>query len=535
MVIDPQRRARGASLPPRRFLVRLAFRLAATGLTLLVGQGSLAQTATASGGAPRDPWHVHSSLSIAETYSDNINLASSGSERSEAVTTISPSLRVTRLSPTLALNLGYSPQLIYYARGTNGTSVRNYLDASANATVVQNLLYFDAQGNVLQQNSSPFGALAADAVNGSSNRVETRSFSFGPTLRSRVGNDITYRAGYRYSTTSSDSNSLSHSNTDHVYGVVETSTSFRNLGASANFDRTDIRHSGRNEILTETIGGNLTYVVGPTLRLRTGVGYDRNEYPNFPDRNLNGTSYFGGFDWTPSKNTGLNAQIGHRYFGNTANIVFTQRAPRAVLNVSYTRDQTTSSQSFLGLVANPNYALLDQLLQDSIPDPVLRAQVIMASLGRAGLSTSRFDQVGFVSNQLFLQKRFNVSLALLGVRNTVTINAYRSQSEALSNLNILNDVFSQAQSFRQRGATAIWTHRLGPRTTTTVTAQKVRNESLDGSIGTRHRLVSASVNRQFGRRTSGSLQYRNARQDGSGLGTGNYHENAVIGSVRFDF
>ena len=536
MVIDPQRRAREASLPSDRFFDRLPLRLAATGLSILVGQGSLAQTAAnANAGAPRDPWRVQSSLSLMETYSDNINLAPSGSERSDLVTTISPSLRVTRLSPRLTLNLGYSPQLLYYASGTNGTTIHNYLDAAANATLVQNLLYFDAQGNVSQQNVSPFGALAANTVNGSSNRVETRSFSLGPSIRSRLGNDLSYRAGYRYSTTSSDSNALSRNNTDQIYGVVETSTSFRDLGVSANFDRTDIRYGGQNEILTENIGTTLTYVVSPTLRLRAGVGYDRNDYPSFPDRNLDGPSYFGGFDWTPSRNTGLNAQIGHRYFGNTANILFTQRTPRTVFNVSYTRDQTTSSQSFGGLVANPNYALLDQLLQASIPDPVRRAQAVTATLSQAGLPTSRFDQIGFVSNQLYLQKRFDVSLALLGVRNTVTFDVYRSESQALSALSFSNDVFNQSQSFRQRGASATWTYRLGPRTTTTVTAQKLRNESLVGTANTRQRIVTASVNRQIGRRTSGSLQYRNSRQDGSGVGSGNYHENALIGSIRFDY
>ena len=530
MVIDPPRRAREASLSSDRFFDRLPLQLAATGLSILVGQGSLAQTS----GAPRDPWRIQPSLTVTETYSDNINLAPSGSERSDFVTTISPSLRVTRLSPRLILNLGYAPELLYDARGSNGTTIRNYLDASANATLVQNLLFFDARGNVSQQNASPFGTLAANSVNGSSNRVEARSFSFGPSLRSRVGNDLTYNAGYRYSTTSSNSNVLSRNDINQIYGAVQTSTSFRDLGVSANFDRTDIRYGGQNEILTQSVGTTLTYVVSPTLRLRATIGYDSNDYPSFPDRNLNGTSYSGGFDWTPSRNTGLNAQIGRRYFGNTANIAFTQRTARTVLNVSYTRDQTTSSQSLSGLIANPNYALIDQLLQASIPDPVLRAQAVIDALVRAGLPSSRFDPIGFVSNQLFLQKRFDVSLALQGVRNTVTFDVYRSESQALSTLNI-SDVFNQSQSFRQSGATANWTYRLGPRTTTTVTAQKFRNESLVGTATTRQRILTASVNRQIGRRTSGSLQYRNARQDGSGLGTGNYHENAVIGSVRFDY
>lgn len=534
MVIDPGRRVRGASLSSGGFSPRWPLRLAATGLSILVGQGSFAQTATTAG-APRDPWRVQPSLSATEIYSDNINLAPSGSERSDLVTMISPSLRVTRLSPRLTLNLIYSPQLLYYANGTNGATVRNYLDAAANATLVRNLLYFDARGSVSQQNASPFGILAANTANGSSNRVEARTFSFGPSIRSHLGNDVTYNAGYRYSTTSSNSNVLSRRSTDQIYGLVETRTSFRDLGVSANFDRTNIRYGGSNTILTQTVGTTLTYVVSSTLRLLAGVGYDRNEYPSFPGRNLNGRSYFGGFDWTPSRNTRLNAQVGRRYFGKTANVAFTRRTPRTVFNVSYVRGQITSAQSYGALILNSNYALLDQFYLARIPDPVLRDQAVIATLSQSGLPTSRFGVLGFVSNQLYQQKGLNVSLALLGLRNTVTLNVYRTETQALSNLNFPLDVFNATRGFRQRGAIVSWTHRLGPRTTVTATAQKLRNESLAVTATTRQQILTATATRQIAPRTFGSVQYRNTRQDGSGLGAGSYRENSVIASVRHDF
>ena len=508
----------------------------------LTTQAANAQAqASGNGGAPRDPWRLQESLSIGETYTDNVNLSPKGSERSEFVTSISPALRLTRLSSRLTLNLDYSPQLLYYARGTNGSTLRNYLDAIANATLVENLLFFDARAAVSQQNVSPFGSLAANSVNGSNNRAESRTYSFGPSLRSRFGADLSYNAGYRYTGSSSDSTALGTSHTSEVYGSIQSGTSSRDLGGGLNYSRSDQSYGGPNEIITESVGSNLTYALSPTVHLRAGVGYDRNHYPAAPDRDLSGLSYFGGFDWNPTRHTHLSAQLGHRYFGPTANISLNETTARTSLSVIYLRDQTTSSANGLGLVANPQYALLDQLLLTAIPDPIRRAQAVTAFLAQAGLPTAQFGTIGFLSNQLYVQRRFEVSLALLGLNNTVTLDAYRTESQALSNLTTSFDAFSQSTKFRQTGYSVSWSHKLGPRTSASLSAQRLHNSAVIGSGDTRQLVLSASVNRQIQKNVSGALQFRNSRQDsrdsanGGAFFSGNYRENAVLGSLNLTF
>ena len=519
-------------------LLSLAVLAAGVGL---IGENASAQTqAAGNAGAPRDPWRLTTSLGIEETYSDNVNLAPQGSERSELVTSVNPSLRLTRYGSRLTLNLGYQPQFLYYARGTNGSTLRNYLDATANATVVDNLLFFDARAAVTQQNVSPFGSLAANSVNGSNNRAESRTYSFGPTLRSRFGNDLSYNAGYRYTGSSYDSTALGSSHTSEIFGSIQSGTSLRDLGGGLTYNRSDQIYGGVNEIITENVGANLTYVLSPTVHLRTGVGYDRNRYPAFPDNDLSGLSYFGGFDWNPTRHTQLSAQVGHRYFGPTANISLRESTAHTSLSVSYTRDQTTSSASGLGLVANPQYALVDQLLLTVIPDPAQRAQLVTGILARAGLPTSQFATAGFLSNQLYVQKRLDITLVLLGLRNTVSLNAYRSDSQVLSNLSVGTDIFNQSSRFRQTGFSANWSYKLGPRTSANVGAQKIHNQAVVGAGDTRQRILTASINRQIQKHLTGSVLYRNSRQDSAsgtapGFFSGNYRENAVIGSLQLTF
>ena len=500
----------------------------------------MAQVVSAgNGGAPRDPWRLTSSIGVDETYSDNINLSPAGTERSEFVTSISPTIHLTRLSPFVTANFDYSPQYLIYARGTNGNQLRNTLSAAANAQVIQNLLTFDAAVNVSQQNVSPFGTQSANTVNGSDNRAETRTFSFGPTLRSRFDKDFSYEAGYRFFQSSADNNAYSTNHTSQFFGNVQSSTSFRNLGVGADVNRTDQGYGGSNSIVTETAGTTLTYVVTQAFHLRGRLGYDRNSYPTTGQPDLKGASYSGGFDYQPSQHTSLNVQVGKRYFGPTANISLSETSKHFVVNAIYSRDQTTSSGAGIGLTADPNYALIDQFYRSTIVDPVLRGQAVTAALTQLGLPTSQYGTTGFLSNQLFVQKRAELSVALLGLRNTVTFDVSRTESQSLSAITSGFDVFDSANRFQSTVYSANWSHKLGPLTNANATVQKIHNQAIEGIGDTNQRILTASINRQISRRLTGSVLYRNTTQtsdnSSNGFFSGNYRENSVFGSLRLTF
>ncbi len=502
--------------------------------------------AAGNGGAPRDPWRFTPSIGVDETWSDNIYLAPRGGERSDYVTTFSPSLRLTRFGPRLTVNFDYNPQYLYYARGTNGSGIRNYLDATANATLVENLLFFDALVSVSQSNVSPFGTLAANSVNGSANRTESRNYSFGPTLRSRFGNDVTYSAGYHFNGSTADNNAYSANHSSQLFGQIASSTSYRDLGFGADASRIAQSYGDDGEIVQETVGTTLTYVLLPTLHLRGRIGYDRNSYPTTGQPDLKGVSYSGGFDYQPSQHTQVNVQVGHRYFGPTANISLHENTGKFAVNASYTRDQTTSSGAGLALAVDPNYALVDQFLRATITDPVLRQQAVVNALQQAGLPTSQFGTTGFLSNQLYLQKTLQLSLAALGLRNTATFEATRGESQALSNIDTGFDVFDQASRFRTVSFTANYSYRLGPRTSANFTATKIHNQAILGVGDTKQRQLTASINRQIQPHLTGTVLYRNTHQTGSGDNNGinaqsgnyyggSYRENEVLGSLRLTF
>ncbi len=128
---------------------------------------------------------------------------------------------------------------------------------------------------------------------------------------------------------------------------------------------------------------------------------------------------------------------------------------------------------------------------------------------------------------------------MLGLRNTVTFDVARTDSQGLSAITVGFDIFNQAQQFRTTSYSANWSYRLGPRTTLNATAQRSNSHAIVGTGDSRQRVLIASLNRQISKHVSGNVMYRNTTQNSNvstaGLYSGNYRENAVLGGLHVDF
>jgi uncharacterized protein (PEP-CTERM system associated) len=475
---------------------------------------------------------VQSSLSGSATYSDNINLAPPGQERSDLVMVVSPLLSVQRNGPRLRLQVAYSPELLFYTNGTNSTSIRNTLDGSGTAEIVQGRLYFDALARISQQNVSPYGTLAANSVNGSNNRAEARTLSFGPYLRSNFGQDGSYQLGYRHSRTEFNNAALSRSETNEIYGSASGNTGLRDLNWGLNANRQDANYAGLRTQRFEQASGTLTYRIESRISVHATAGFDRNSYTAFSGETSKGSYYSAGFDWSPTPTTSLSGQYGHRYFGATELLQFSHRSRDTIWQLGYTKDRTTSAE-LLSAPADANTsALLTNFFQSRYPDPAARAQAITSFLQQQSiLPNGGITQFNFLSNQVFLQQRLDASVSLIGKRSTISLGINSSKQTALSDQNVPSDVFATSRSFRQSGVSANWNYTLGQRTSATFSAQRQKSEAVGGPGKTTQRILSASVQRQLQRNLTATLTVHNIRQDG----TANYKENAIAAAAHLQF
>ena len=542
------------SLPRIQLRSRQQARTALGPLTLMAAAAALACTPLAHA----NEFKFVPNVTVTETYTDNVGLASRGNERSDFVTSVAPGFTVTRDSARLKLRASYSLQALFYANNTTGTSLSNSLDASAHGTLIQDLLLFDARASVNQQNNSSFGPQSLSNVNVTNNRVETRTYSISPYLEQRFGGVAVGQLRYAHEAVSSSdvngsgtigvgSNSvglrngtlgLGNSNTDRLGATLNSGPAFRtvNWGATASTQKTRI--SDGDPVSQSQVGANVGYLVGPYLRATASAGYEKDTYVTLGDK-PQGAFYNAGFIWTPSSRTNVTATAGHRFFGPTYALSVSHRARLATFNLNYNEDITsTQAQAMLSQTINTSDSL-NQLLLASVPDPVARQRLVDNLIQSQNLPVEIATATNALTNRYFLQKNLQASVALTGVRNTVLgslfVTSREPQSGRPTGVVVVNGPFSGLDdNSRSYGASGVWSYKLSPRTVTNANLSYTRSRSLDTDSTTTYKVARLGVTSAFQPKLNGTLELRRTQQN-SDLTGSNIRENAITASVRMQF
>ncbi|MGH8551201.1 MAG: hypothetical protein ACRERU_21860, partial [Methylococcales bacterium] len=84
-----------------------------------------------AGPACAGKWFATPRVTVRETFSDNINLSSSGSRQSAFVTDIVPGFNLQRIGGRTQVNFNYQMQNVINAAGSGSTRVNHQLQAQA--------------------------------------------------------------------------------------------------------------------------------------------------------------------------------------------------------------------------------------------------------------------------------------------------------------------------------------------------------------------------------------------------------------------
>jgi uncharacterized protein (PEP-CTERM system associated) len=185
----------------------------------------------------------------------------------------------------------------------------------------------------------------------------------------------------------------------------------------------------------------------------------------------------------------------------------------------------------------------NQLLAAQNPgvNPGVIQQDSSALLGM-GLSGSFFDPTNFLTNRLFLQKRFQASVALNGLRNTFVVRGFNMTRLALSpdsadvgiagfgDLSLLNHT-------RQTGGNGLWSYRVSQFSRANFNFGYTRFSFLGTGREDDLMLASVSVVRQLWQARPSLFAVVEARhnQRSSNQPGGDYRENAVTASLNMSF
>lgn len=428
------------------------------------------------GEATAASWQFTPTISISETYTDNVLLSPVGQEQSDWVTDISIGAGLTATGARARLGVQYTPSLYTYA-GLNETDLRHNLSSSTQLEVVEDHLFISGNVSVSETFSSSLDGISVSERNFSEDRRRVGSYSVVPRWVHSFGSWAS--ASLQYSYQYSDIGSTANLGAQPVSNAANTSASL-NIASGQNFGRLGWgvnltrRRESRSDTTADDVNNdqanfNARYNLSHVFALTGSLGLQDYGFTS-NTQDLSGVTWNAGVSITPSRRTNLNVSYGRQTNNNSLTVSGSyQVTARTSLSGTYNETYQTSQ----GLLAADAENLGNSLF-DTGPQPIFG----FGLFGQNAQNIPQFD----LGNGVFLQKKYNLSFRHQFRRTSVGASAY------------LEDRIQQGLS-------------------------------VDKSKGLR-----GNISRDFGRYMSANLSGNYARREGT---TGR-NDDTYTGSVRLD-
>jgi uncharacterized protein (PEP-CTERM system associated) len=411
-----------------------------------------------------DRWSVDRAINAELTRTSNADLGGTTSAP-DTILAIRPRIRLLGEGARLRIVGSAALNAVGYAQNTQPSRLNPEIELEANLQAIERFLFVDASLLARQESANPFGPRPeAGATN--ENAVTTTAIRIAPRIEGTAPGLIKYRLESENGWTNEFNAPASVAPDAVGYFGRHTLAVGREpapLGWQLEIQEslTRYRNSSLEPLKVDLARATIGYRVLSDLILGLRGGW---EHTNFEtDGGENGGGIYGiDLRWQPSPRTQLTAWEEHRFFGSSWRVDFAYRTPRLAWTVASTRQLDTSPQSLLDLPATQNVpALLDAIFSARFPDPIERARIVNDLIAQRGLPTSTLQPISLQAQRLSVLQQTTTSVAIIGVRNTLTFSAYRSKSEDAVNSGPLAAATALTNNV-QYGAGVAFAHRLTP-------------------------------------------------------------------------
>lgn len=456
-----------------------------------------------------DQLQISPTLNLKETYNDNVYLTPGDAKKSAFITEVMPGVLVTANGPAFKLNLNYAIQELNYAGETNSTQSNQILTANSKEEFVKDLFYFENSANISQQNYSAFAPQTPNNQTLSSNRYETRSYDLQPYFQTNFSQSASGEIRFIHNYIDTTNGGLLDSVSNTLRTTLKSGPAFKTVDWNLLYSDEKINYKTQSNLELQSTTLNSGYHLSSAMALTASVGYERNDYLTADGQKPEGGDWSLGFSWTPSERTTLTASFGRHYYGNTYSLLANERTYATVWNLGYNDGLTTSRSQLLVPGATNTSDFLNALWKSSIPDSTQRQQAIDAFIQNTGLPATLTTPVNTVTEQVFLQKHLQGSVALSGTRNTLILSVFdiRRDSQSLP-LGSQGGSIAQYNNTRQTGANIMWSHNFTPRTNSSIMASRSKSVSESPAITFDSNVFTSSLNHQWDPRLRATLEYQ---------------------------
>ena len=451
--------------------------LSGAGVGASAGSSGLAQTGVPREGGGGRGLTIVPRIDAGVTYSDNAGF-STVDRRSDFIFEVSPGVRVSSYGGRVRGFFDYTLRGLTYASGTLPASLNNQLNGLATFEAVERKVFIDVGGRISRATVSAFGVQPSDASRNSPNTTEVRTYFVSPYARGRLLSRADYELRYRSSVSSSEATPASNATIQELVGYLREDYPSRHIGWAIEGGRSIVNYKVTRDVDATTVRGVLSVIVNPQFRFYGLAGRETNNFLSEEQRGYSTVGY--GLRWLPSGRTRLDFEQQRRFFGEAHAFVAETRTPQSALRLSDRRD-IVIGRGFDDIGSQGTvYDLLFSQFASIEPDPDRRAQLVNQTLQRTGLNGTAPASSSVFASSTTLRREQVLSYALIGKRNTVTLQVGQSNSRLLDNTGVIDGDFTRAGQIRQRRASLTYAHALTPLSTINVTGA-VQTASGSGS------------------------------------------------------
>lgn len=508
-------------------LPRAAPRLRVCALAQALLLAGIAQPVMAS------DWKVTPNLTVSERYTDNVNLAPSGQSReSDFITEIRPGVQISKDGARLKVRVNYSLQSLTYLNTSNNNALNHQLNAAANAELLKDFLFLDANTSISQQNLNALGPVGFGNANATNNLTTVGTYSISPYIKKRF--DRFADADLRVSRSGVYYNSQGISNTvsDSVVGSLTSGPSFNDLFWGLNYSYSKNNNQSSADTAFERVSATLGYALTRKFRVNATAGQEFNNYISASGSKIDGPFWNAGFTWTPTSRTSVAATYGHRFFGRTYSFNLSERTRHTTWSAGYSQDLSTSSAtslsyallggyyvcqtipagySYFPSTASPTGFVVAIPLGDPVPtDCQLAAAVVTPNLS--------------LVNEVFITKNLTAGVGVNVGKSDYNLGIYSMR----------RDLQTSGTNDKSSGVNAGWNLHFAPFTTFSLTGNLSRIDVPSSNRMDDLWMVSGGLTHQFQPKLNGSVFIRHQART-SNLPGNDFTENSITALVSMSF
>ncbi|MFZ0256486.1 MAG: TIGR03016 family PEP-CTERM system-associated outer membrane protein [Gammaproteobacteria bacterium] len=436
--------------------------------------------------APAYPrtWRIVPRIALSETYTTNVTLGSGEGKLDDFVTQLNPELKAEFNGRRLQADLDFRMQNLFYAKNSDFNDTFYQYDAEAKAEIFEDRVFVEATSNLWQEIISTDGRFAFNNLAVTTNRTDVLTASVSPYWRQPLGSVAETLVRYQYGIVDFlDNQAFGETDDSRLHALslaVNSLPKERRFSWSLQYgqQRIDYVNSdvATDNLKFERAQTEIGYRITAPLQIIAVGGYENNDFgaTTVSENDPQGAIWQAGVRWQPGLHSQLEATFGRRFFGNTYRILWKQTGQHLASELGYTEELETDAGALL---------VGGKGLTKTLENVVLRG-------------VSRTPDV-------FLAKRFLARGTLAMPRSEFRLDLF----------DVNRDFLTRGGNNRTRGINADWNWQAWPRTAVIFGFLWYQNEPRGSDREDRPAQVSATVRRQIGPDTTGSLEVAHTRVD----------------------